>query len=142
MYFLADFFAVVLASKWCLNAKKYDLLQLRWPRSGAPVLEVRVVWPRHGAPVKYDLLSLLWPRSGPSLLRRTVCCHLFWPKWSTICCRCFRLEVVPHGEEEVGFASFKRYDLLLLFWPRTPVLRNTTYCRCLGLEVRLYIVLK
>ena len=60
------FVAVALVSKWCPNAKMYDLLPLLWFRSGAPMLVFRdllpLLWFRSGAPIRkmYDLLPLLW----------------------------------------------------------------------------------
>ena len=44
--------SVVFAWMQCPSAKKYDLLPLFWPRSGAPSAK------------NYDLLPLFWPRSG------------------------------------------------------------------------------
>ena len=139
----------------------YDLLPLRWSRSGAPLLRCATCCRCFGLEVvpqcyyvrfdavafavalasnwcdnakMYDLLPLLWSRSGAPMLR------------CTICCRCFGLEVVPQCQNVrlrcFGLASkwcpnAKMYDLLPLLWSRSgaPILRCTICCRCFGLEV-------
>ena len=151
------FVAVALVSKWCPNAKMYDLLPLLWSRSGAPMLrctircrcfgrevvpqwkEVRFVaialvskWCPNSK--MYDLLPLLWSRNGGPMKR------------CTICCRCFGLEAVPQFQD-VRFVAValvsklcpnaKIYDLLPLLWSRSgaPMRRCTICCRCFGLEM-------
>ena len=104
------------------SAKRYDLLPFLWSRSGAPALRCAICYRCFGLEVvpqcedvrcvavavvskwcpnakKYHLLPLLRSRSGAPVVR------------STICCRCFRLEVMP------------------------PMLRCMVCCRCFGLEV-------
>ena len=99
------FVAVTLVSKWCSNAKIYDMLPLLWPRSGGPMLRCTICCHCFGFEVvpkcyylrfvavdlvstrcpnskMYDLLLLLWPRSGAQMLG------------GTICCRCFRLPML------------------------------------------------
>ena len=73
----------------------------------------------------YNLWPLLWSRRGAPMLG------------STICCRCFGLEVLPNGKMYVAVPSVKKYDLLPLLWSRNgaPVRRCTICCRCFGLEV-------
>ena len=100
------FVAVALVSKWCPNAKMYDLLPLLWSRSGAPLPRCTICCRCFGLEVvpqcqdvrlrcfglaskwrpnakMYDLLPLLWSRSGAPMLRCTIA--LLW----------FGLEVAP-----------------------------------------------
>ena len=137
-----------MLSKWCPDAKMYDLLPLLWFRSGAPMLrcticcccfgleavpqfqDVRFVavalvskWCPNAK--MYGLLPLLWSRSGAPMLR------------CTICCRCFGREVVPVRFFAVVLVSkrcpnAKMYDLLPLLWSRSGACRIC--CRCFGLE--------
>ena len=68
-------------------------MPLFWPRSDASGLRYDLMplfWLRNAK--KYDLLPLFWRRSDAPVLR------------STICCRCFGLEAMPHCEE-VRFAA-------------------------------------
>ena len=134
------FVAVALVSKWCPNAKMYDLLPLPVASKWRPHAKMYDLLPLLLASTwcpdakMYDLLPLLWSRSGVPLLR------------CTICCRCFGLEVVPQFQD-VRFVAValvsklcpnaKMYDLLPLLWSRSgaPMLRCTICCRCSGLEV-------
>ena len=128
------FVAVALVSKWCPNAKMYDLLPLLWSRSGAPIPRCAICCRGFGLEVvpqiqhvrfvavalvskwcpnakMYDLLPLLWSRSGAPIPR------------CAICCRGFGLEVVPQIQH-VRFVAValvskwcpncKMYDLLPL----------------------------
>ena len=100
------FVAVVLVSKWCPRAKRYNLFPLLWSRIGAPMLisalccrhiSLEVVPPCEVVPQcddrrfvaaalvskwcssanMYDLLPFFWSRSGAPVLRCTICCHCF-----------------------------------------------------------------
>ena len=60
------FGAVAFVSKWCRNARMYNLLLL-WSRSGVPFPECEM----------NDWLLLLWFRSGAPMQRRTICRRCF-----------------------------------------------------------------
>ena len=88
---------------------------------------------------KYDLLSLLWNRSGAPVLR------------STLCCRCFGLEVVPQCY--VRFVavvlvskwcpSTEKSDLLPLLGSRSgaQVLRISKWCTTTSTTTTWLVVL-
>ena len=114
------FVAVALASKWCPNARKRDLLSLLWSANA----------------MMCDLLSLLWSRSGAPMRRYT------------IRCLCSGLEVVPPHAKMYDLKPLlwsprcpnaEMCDLLPLLLSRSgaPMLRCTICCRCLALEVVL-----
>ena len=91
------FAAIVWVSKWCCNAKMYDLLPLLWSQSDKLIVRCTICCRCFGLEVvpqcqdvrfvavalASKLLPLLWSRSGAPVPR------------CTICCRCYGLEVVP-----------------------------------------------
>ena len=126
------FVAVALASKWCPNARRYDLL----PLLSSPNAKM------------YDLRRLLWSRSGAPIQRcSTICCRGFGLEvMLTICCCCCGLEVVPQCWDEPlvavvlvskWYPNAKMYVLMPFFWSRSgaPMLRCAICCHCFSVEV-------
>ena len=106
-----------MVSKWCPNAKKYDLLPLLWYRSGASKLRSTISCRCFGVEVVHQCYEVrfvavaLVSKWRPSAKM----CHL-------VSKRC---------------PSANMYDVLPLFWFRSgaSVRRYTICCRCCGLEV-------
>ena len=107
-------------SKWCPNAKMYDVfavaLVFKWSPN-AKMYDCCRCFGLEAVPwcYKYYLLPLLWSRSGAPKLRCTIKCRWFgleiMPQcWDVGFFRWFGLEVVPYS---------KMYDLLPLLWSRT-----------------------
>ena len=124
-----DFMPLLWSSKWCSNAKMYDLLTVAF--SEVAPIKMYDFCRCFGFSVKmYDLLPLLWPRSGAPMLRCTICCRCFG-----LCSNAKRFVAVAVVSKY--FPNAKMYDLLPLLWSRSgaPMLRCTICCRCFGLEV-------
>ena len=169
------FVAVALASRWCPNAKMYDLLPLLWSRSGAPILRCAICCSGFGLEVvpqfqdvrfvdvalvskwcpnakMYDLLPLLWSRSGAPMLRCTICVRGFGlevvPQFQDVrfvavalvskwCPNAKMYDLLPLLWSRSGVPNAKMHDVLPLLWSRSgaPMKRCTICCFCFGLEV-------